>query len=269
MAPGCCGFFAFVFLIVVIVYVFKIMGASSKINRMKTVKTTTFKELLDNKEVLSRAPQYLEIKGEVICEQPINTPFSKIETVFYEFKVTQYYTTSSGEDDTDHTDVVHKSRGSTPFKLSDETEVVQVVLEPTLDFKLEGEKEQEFNDVQFIEGVPVVYKNVPTGATDISYEYTENYISVGSRVYFIGNVLFKDGAFHLTRGGDFSIVSDASERKLLKKTIAERAGSIRTLFFFAVLFILAFVGFYGKPEGLADITRSVMDFLIDVFEEID
>jgi len=269
MSQTCCGIIGGIFLVVMLYHLIIILFTTSKAEKMKGVRTTTLSELIQMAGELEKKPRYLELKGEVVCDKPVPTPYAGVESVLYDFKVTQYWTTPGGEDDVDHSEVVHKSRGGCPFKLTDGKDEVTVLVDPYLDANLEAENEREFRQPQQLRGEHINYKNMPGNAYDISYEYLENYLPVGAKAYFIGNVRYKDGVYHLLRGGETSLITDKPESKIIRRTLAERASSIRWFFWATVIFALCAVAVIGKPEGLADALRGIMDFILDVLEEMD
>jgi hypothetical protein len=269
MAQGCCGFFAFVFFIVIFYFAVKVISASHKESKMRKTHTTSLRKLIDMREELKKRSQYLELKGRVNCDNPLRTPLTGRECVLYDFTVTQYWTTPCGDDDTDHKKVVHKSRGISICELSDDTETVPIVFEKNINIDIDMEYEKEFHAVQFIKGVPITYVTTPSNATDISYEYLENYLSVDQYIYFIGNVRYDGEKFILQPGGSVSFITDKDERKVVQQVRVQRSADIRWIFLATVCFALAFVGYYGKPEGLAETLRGTVDFIIAVLEEVD
>lgn len=268
MAKGCCGVVAGMLAIVFVYLLLRILIATLKINKMKGVKTTSLKDLLDMKDQLAQSPRYMELVGTVSCDEPIRTPYSRIETVFCDFSVKQYWTTPGGEDDIDHTKEVVKTRLTCPFYLEDGTEKVKVKLSEKIKANLETCNELEYHDTKPVEGMDIKYHKMPSNASYISYEYVENFLDVGSKLYFIGNVQYKDGIFHLTPATGVSFISDVFENKIIYDTMVDRAINIRWFLWVIAAFAIAFVGFYGKPAGLAEILRRIMDFLIEVAEEM-
>ncbi len=263
MDVACCGLFALLSFIALIYYGVKVIISTNKIKKIEGSETTPISELIEKKHVLGQRPQVLEIKGVTSCEEPLRTPFSRIEAVCYAFKVTQYWTTPGREDDVDHTKIVHNVQRSCKFRLTDGTNNITVQLDPRLGMDIDEEEEREFKSQQVLAEEIVNYHIIPSNAYCISYEYTENYIPPETEIYFMGKVSYRNGIFHLEPGGMNSIISDKKEARIIKQELYERAVNIRWVLLAGFIFIMGFVGFTGKPEGLADVLRAIMEFTLE------
>jgi hypothetical protein len=262
-----CGCFSFILLIIIISLVFKIKNTFREEDKMQETSITSLRELVDMREKLKEHPLCLELKGRISCENPLRTPLAGIECVFYDFTVTQYWTTGRGDDEEDRNEVVHKKMEVCDFTLSDGTETVPVSINKSLSVDVRTEYEREFDSIQEIKDIPVKYKELPGDATHVSYEYLENYLPVSRSIYFIGDVQFEKDRFILKPGWMNSFITDKSKKTLIHAVRVKRASKIKWLFFTFACFVLAFIGLYGQPEGLADILRTVMDYIIEGFLE--
>ncbi|MBI2264127.1 MAG: hypothetical protein HYU64_02975 [Armatimonadetes bacterium] len=267
MAVFVYGLLAFLLFIAFIWFLIKVIGGTARANRIKATKTLSLKEVQDAQNELSTKPRYVELRGKIECAQRIKPLFSDAAAALYELKVRQYWTSGSGDNEKDHDELICNHKQAAPFQITDGKTSLPITVSPDLRTDLEVKNEIERGTPQELEGL--TYKTMPSDAREISYEYLESYATAGQNIYFIGNLQYKEGRYQLLPGGTVSLISDKAEKKVLRSEAGRATGDFRRMLFCLFGFAVAFIGFYGKPEGVADVLRSVLDFVLDILSELD
>jgi len=187
----------------------KLYKSTDRIKRIKTSQTISLKELLEMSPALENEAAYLELTGKVQCDNPIITPFNKIPTVFYEFRVEQF--------ERDNATQIFEKTNACPFQLVDGSETVSVTVDPDIDMNLNEVKRKVFEGPQAVDGIPLEYEDFSLGAKNTGYRYVERYIPLDKTIFFIGNVDFHNGAFRLRPGLNTSFISDRPRKLVLEE----------------------------------------------------
>lgn len=259
-----CGLVAFAAFAGILVVVYLIFKNLARIKQMKETETTTVSQVLAVKDQLASSTQMMELKGFIKSVSPVRALFSGIETVYSKLKVIFYYSTGTGDAEQDHQKTIFEQVRVGEFSLCDDTGEVPVMIDPSLKVEIDKVSETEVPQPIPVEDLDIVYPDIPPGAHDISYEYVEENFVPGQSIYFIGHVGNRDGILFLSgTSQNTHFITDRAEKSVRKDLGRKKANLYRWLLFAIVCFIISFIGFYGKPAGLAEFLRNIMEAFLD------
>jgi hypothetical protein len=256
------GVFSISFLATIFWLAVKIIPAYVKKTRMKATTTTSLVKLIHLSDKLKKHPRYFEINGLIDCENPIQSPISGIDCVYYELTIIQSWFTISYNRDVKNEEIVHRSTNTCEFRLADKTEGARFIIDKKVKHKLDCRYEKEFDSIKNIPGVSVNYSEKLLTVGHVNYRYIEHYLPVNHYMYFIGNIQYDGKKFILKPGGAASFVSDRKEEETIQNITEVKLIHLKWMLISVICFGIAFIGFYGKPEGFAEILRGMLASII-------
>lgn len=177
-----------------------------------------------------------EVKGEVVCDQPLRSELAQAECAYYSFKVTREYEEKYWEKDSEGRQVQKTRRGSeivasnermAPFFVADDTGRIKV---PSLEgasldtvkshssFQPAGSNLRVGSFVLNLAGV---------GSNTLGYRYEESIIPLHKQIYILGEAVDTGGELAIQRPDnkkDMFIISLHSEEELIKSAQGAQMG---------------------------------------------
>lgn len=219
---------AIILLVVTVILFFAYMSLRRKLKLLATTPTRNVKslEMLVKKE--PRAQHLTEVKGTIICDEPLISELSKTNCIYYTMQVVREYEETYHEKDSDgvmrqktrtNTQTVASNQRAVPFFLDDTTGKIRV--EPD-SAKMIAEKvlsRYEKSDNQLRIGNFIISSDFHReGQRVLGYRFEEEAIPVDRRVYVVGAATQQQGELCIVapaERGKF-IISLKSEEELTR-----------------------------------------------------
>jgi len=178
---------------------------------------------------------FFEVKGRVICQNPVSVPNWGIDCVWYNFEAEEkiQYEDDEGRRQTKWRTVDSQSNQCS-FQVKDQSGEIWV--NPS-GAELDGKK-KEYNE----SNVPGFMSSLLSSSQSVGSRVTANYLEVGSFVYVLGKVANNNGNLSFVSGGEAFIISNKSEEEVLSSkantfTFALAGGFIALIASFATMLI--------------------------------